>query len=205
MALNNYTALTQGLPAQLDCATSDIASVLAEIIDSAEKRIFRELRTPEQEQALSINISAGAATVPTDYVELRYAYVDANPVQEIKMVPLSYIYERYPTRASQGKPVCLARDGANFVFGPYPDSNYVIRGTYYKQLSTIGAGTNNALLTKYDDVYRYATLIEAESFLGRDNRIALWEQKYRFVKELVNGEADRSRFSGNLQIRPANI
>jgi hypothetical protein len=37
--------------------------------------------------------------------------------------------------------------------------------------------------------------------LGRDPRMQIWESKYRLVKDLVNGEADRSRLGGNLSIR----
>ena len=201
MAIRDWTALTQALPAWLDCATADISSVLSEIVDNAEKRIFRELRTPDMEQALSVNISAGAATIPTDLIELKYAYVDSNPTQYLQMVPTSYIYDRYPTRASEGKPVVMARDGASWLFGPYPSSDYVLRGTYYKTPSSIGSGTNNALLPKHPDLYLYACLVETEPLLGRDPRLPIWESKYRMVKDLVNVEGERSRLGGNLSIR----
>lgn len=201
MAINNWTALTQALPAWLDCATSDISSVLAELVDNAEKRIFRELRTPDMEQALSVNISSGLATIPSDFIELKYAYIDGNPTQYVQSVPTSYIYDRYPSRGSEGKPVVMARDGSSWIFGPSPDSDYVIKGTYYRTPSSIGSATNNSLLTKYGDLYLYATLLETEPLFGRDPRMAIWEGKYRMVKELINGEADRSRLGGNLTIR----
>jgi hypothetical protein len=199
--IDSYTALTQALPAWLNAATADISSVLAEIVDNAEKRIFREIRTPEMETSLSVNVSGGVATIPTDFMELKYAYVDTNPVTYIQLVPTSYIFDRYPTRGADGVPVVLARDGASWIFGPYPDSDYVIKGTYYKTPSSIGTGTNNALMSSYGDLYLYASLCESEPMIGRDKRMAIWESKYRLVKELINGVGDRSRFSGNMQIR----
>lgn len=202
MAISDWTSLTQALPAWLDCATADISSVLSDIVDNAEKRIFRELRTPDQEVALSVNISSGTATLPSNFLELKYAYVDSNPVQYLQMAPLSYIYEKYPTRSADGKPVVMARDGASLVFGPYPDSDYVIRGSYYAALSTIGSGTNSTLLTKYPDAYLFASLLETEPILGRNDKMAIWEGKYRMVKDQINAEADRSRFGGNLSRRP---
>jgi hypothetical protein len=201
MAITDYNSLTAALPAWLDCATADISAVISDLVTNAEKRIFREIRTPDMESALSVNITAGIATIPTDLIELRYAYVDTNPVRYVQMVPSSFIYDKYPSRVSEGVPQVMARDGASFIFGPYPDSNYTIKGTYYKTPTAIGASTNNALLPKMPDLYLYACLLETEPLLGRDPRMQIWESKYRLVKDLVNGEADRSRLGGNLSIR----
>jgi hypothetical protein len=201
MAITDYNSLTAALPAWLDCATADISAVVSDLVTNAEKRIFREIRTPDMDSALSVNISAGIATIPTDLIELRYAYVDSNPVQYVQMVPPAQIYDNYPNRVSDGIPQVMARDGANWIFGPYPGADYVLRGTYVKTPTAIGASTNNALLPKFPDLYLYACLLETEPLLGRDPRMQIWESKYRLVKDLVNGEADRSRFSGNLSIR----
>lgn len=203
MAITNYTALQQALPAWLDVGTADVSSVIADIITNGEKRIFREVRTPDMETALSATISSGTIAVPSDYLELKYAYIDGNPTQYVQLVPVSYIYERYPTRGASGKPIVMARDGTTFIFGPYPDSDYSVKGMYYKKPVAIDETSAPLLLTNNPDLYLYACLLETEPLLGRDQRMTLWEQKYRMVKEAVNGEGDRSRFSGNLAIRPA--
>lgn len=203
MAITNYTSLAAALPQWRDCVTADLSGTISELIDNAEKRIFREVRVPEMEASLSSTISSGVIAVPSDYVELRYAYIDTNPVRYIQMVPLSYIYERYPTRSADGIPAVMARDGSNFVFGPYPDSNYTVKGSYYKRLPAIGDTTTPVLVPLHPDLYLYAALLETETVLGSDNRMPIWESKYRLVKEMVNGEAERSRFGGNLSIRPA--
>lgn len=203
MAITNYTSLQNALPQWLDCATADISGTVADIIANAETRIFREVRVPEMEASLSETISSGVIAVPSDYVEMRYAYVNTNPVRRIEMVPLSYIYERYPTRAADGVPQVMARDGANFVFGPYPDSAYTIKGTYYKRLPAISDTSVPTLVPLHPDLYLYAALLETELVIGRDNRMPAWEAKYRMIKEMVNGEADRSRLSGAISIRVA--
>lgn len=202
MAITNYTALATAVASWLDVGTADISSVVSDLVTNAEKRIMRELRVPSMETALSVAISSGMATVPTNYVELKYAYVDKNPTQFLQMVPPSYIYERYPTRVSEGAPVVMARDGANFIFGPYPDSDYTIKGSFYKHLTLSQSGaTAHSLFSDNPDLYLFGCLAESEPILGRDQRIAIWEQKYQMVKNLVNGEADRSRLGGNLTIR----
>jgi len=200
MAITNYSTLAAALPAWLDVGTADLSSVVSDLISNAEKRIFREVRVPEMETSLSATIASGVIAVPSDYVELKFAYVDGNPTQALQTVPASYIYERYPTRGASGKPHVMARDGANFIFGPYPDSDYTIKGSYYKRLTAIGTSAS-ALVTNHPDLYLYACLLESEPLFGRDQRMPLWESKYRMVKDLVNGEADRSRFSGSMSIR----
>ena len=201
MAISNYTELTDAISAWLDVSTESISSVVSNLVLMGEARIMRELRTPEMETAMGVTISSGVIAVPTDLAELKYAYVDINPTQYLQMVPTSYIYDRYPTRSSEGKPQFMARDGSNFIFGPYPDSDYVIRGTYFKHLTGVQT-TINGLFTANPDLYLFACLAETEPLLGRDPRVQLWEAKYRMVKELVNGEANGSRLGGNLSIRP---
>ena len=202
MAITNYTSLSQALPAWLDVGTDSLSSVVSDLITNAEKRIFREVRVPEMEKALSASISSGAIAVPSDFVELKFAYIDSNPTQYLQIVSPSYIYERYPTRGSSGMPVVLARDGGNFIFGPYPDSDYAVKGTYYARLSDIGSSAS-ALVASHPDLYLYACLVESEPLFGRDQRMALWEAKYREIRDLVNGEGQRANFSGNMTIRPA--
>lgn len=203
MPITDYSSLAAALPAWLDVGTSDLSSVVADIITLAEKRIYREVRVPDMEEALNGTISSGMLAVPDDYVELKFAYVDANPVQYLQMVSPSYIYERYPLRSESGIPVVMARDGANFIFGPAPDSNYTIKGTYYKRLDASSSASASPLLADHPDLYLFACLVETEPVLGRDPRMPLWESKYRMVKDMVNGEADKSSFSGNLTIRRA--
>ena len=201
MAITNYTALTSAVVAWLDVATADVSSVISDLVMAGENRIMRELRTPDMEIALSSAITAGGIAVPSDYVEMKFAYVDGSPTQYLQMVPASYIYDRYPDRSAQGKPIVIARDGANFIFGPYPDSTYTIKGTYFKHLTAVQT-TINALFTANPDLYLFACLAESEPIIGRDNRIQIWEGKYKFIASLVNSEADRSRLGGNLTIRP---
>lgn len=202
MAISNYTELTNAVIAWLDVATADVSAVISNVVLAGETRIMRELRTPDMEASTSIAISAGAIPIPSDYVELKYAYIDGSPTQYLQMAPASQIYSRYPLRSSDGKPVLMSRDGSNFIFGPYPDSAYTVIFRYYKHLSAVQT-TINALFTANPDMYLWACLAECEPILGRDNRLQVWESKYQMIKNAVNGEGDKSHFSGNLQIRVA--
>ena len=201
MAITNYTELTGAVVAWLDVATADVSSVIADLVMAGEKRIMREVRTPDMEDTHSTAISSGVIAVPTGFVELKYAYIDGSPTQRVEMVSPAVIYDRYPSRAADGKPVLMARDGSNFIFGPYPDSTYTVNLRFYKHLTAVQT-TINALFTENPDLYLWACLSESEPLLKRDERIPVWESKYQMVRELVNGEANRSHFSGQMTIRP---
>ena len=203
MAITSYTELTSAVVAWLDVGTADFSAVIADLVTLGEKRNMRELRTPDMEVALSDDITTGdLLPVPSDYVEMKYAYVDGAPTQYLQMVSPQMIYERYPTRSGSGKPVVMARDGSNFLFGPYPSSNYTIKGTYYSHLTAVQTSAN-PLFTANPDLYLFSCLAESEPLIGRDGRIAIWESKYRMVKDLVNSEANMSAYSSGLTVRVA--
>lgn len=174
---------------------ADLTSYLDDLIEMAEKRIFREVRTRDMETSLSLTISSGTATVPTDYVEMKYAYIDGSPARVLQVKPARWIVENYPVRSADGKPFFIGVDGATFIFGPYPDSGYTVKGTYYKRLTSI-ATSPNALFVANPDLYLFACLAELQPFLKDDKRILVWEGKYQAIRDLVNGESTRDLYTG---------
>ncbi len=201
MAITNYTELTGSIAAWLEVPTADLSSVIADLVMTGEKRLMREVRTTDMEDTHSTAISSGVIAVPTGFIELKYAYIDGSPTQRLEMVSPNVIYDRYPTRSADGKPVLMARDGSNFIFGPYPDSTYTVNLRFYKHLTAVQTSAN-PMFTANPDLYLWACLSEAEPILKQDQRIQIWESKYQMVKELVNGEANRSHFSGQMTVRP---
>lgn len=200
MAVSSYASLASAIASLRDINFSDISAIADLIVDAAEKRIFREVRTSHMETSLSSAISSGVISVPSDFVEWRYCYVDGSPAQALEVVSPSLIYERYPTGGTTGKPHYIAKDGGNFIFGPYPDSTYTIKGTYYKRVDSVRSSTT-AFFVANTDLYTYAGLLETEAYLGSDNRIPLWESKYRMIKDLILVEEEKKKFSGPLTMR----
>lgn len=204
MPFSNYTAFRSNVLTWLDLGASDIgATQLDDIIVAAENKINREVRSREQETVLNVTMASGVIPVPTNYVEAKNFYVDGNPTKKLERVNADYIYSQYPTRAGGAKPKHFAREGSNFIFGPYPDSAYTVKGIYYQRLDPL-ATTLHALFTSNEDLYLWAALSEAEAATGRDPRIALWDQKYQNAKERVNAENfNEAASGGGLAIRNA--
>ncbi len=167
-----------------------------DIVTLGESRIFREARTKDNEATLALTIGAtGGASLPTDYVALKLAYITTTPSYVMERRSAEWIYSQYPARTSSGMPKFIAREGSNFIFGPYPDSGYSLAGIYYKSLGPLSSGTYNLFLNN-PDLYLWACLSMAEPILGRDARIATWEAMYQRILSDVNGFSKAEDNSG---------
>lgn len=194
MAINTYATLVTAVTNWLH--RSDISTYSADLISLGEARINSELRVKAMETALSVAISSGVATVPTDYVELKTVYLTTNPYQVLDRKNAEWIYRMYPSRESSGRPKFVAREGSNFIFGPYPDSTYTLAGIYYARLPALSSSTNT-LFTTYPGLYLFAALAEAAPFLKDDPRIPIWEAKYASLVKDVQYEDSRENYSGS--------
>jgi hypothetical protein len=178
--------------------SADFTAIVPDLIQFGENRIYRDLRVRQMETALSGAIASGVLAVPSGYLELKFAYIDATPVRKLERKDAEFIYAKYPTRSATGQPAFIARDGANFIFGQYPDSAYTVKGAYYKQLAPLSdSNTTNWLITDAPELILFAALCEAEPWLQNDSRIALWESKYTQIKDQMQRRADDEEFSGS--------
>jgi hypothetical protein len=193
MAISTYAELQTAVANWLHRA--GLTAIVPDLITLGEKRIFREVRVRVMESALNSAIASGVLAVPADYLELKSAYIDGTPVQQLQRATASQIYTQYPLRTSTSKPKKIAREGANFIFGPYPDSDYTVKGIYYAA-PTIVSSSDNALFVANPDLYLFAALSEASAFIKNDARIALWEQKYQSVKAMMEASDRREYGAG---------
>lgn len=183
------TALTDFLH-RGDLGTTDV-----DLIDLGEKRIQREVRTPDMVTSYSGTIASGVIAVPTDFLEWQLVYINSSPWPRLQPKTVEWLFQNYPTRSSDGIPKFIARAGSNFEFGPYPDSTYGVKGFYYKRLTSV-ASSWNALATANPDLYLYASLSAASAYIQDDPRLPIWEQAYRETRDAVNAEAKLQDISG---------
>jgi hypothetical protein len=185
-----------------DQHNTGMVNTIDDLITVAEQRIFREARTRDTEASLETVIAAGVIAVPSDYLDLKHAYIDGTPVQTLERRTSEWIYSNYSTRSASGKPRTIAREASNFIFGPYPDSTYTVKAVYYKKLAALSSAAH-ALFTNNPDLYLFGTLAEATIVVGRDDRIQVWEAKYQAILNAVNLHAKSEYSSGSpLQMRP---
>ena len=160
MAITNYSTLKAAVADWLD--RDDLTSQIDTFLDLTEAVLARELRIKPMETALSSAISGGVLAVPSDYLELRFAYVDGSPVRWLELKDPGWIYLNYPTRSSTSKPYYIGREGDNFIFGPYPDDGYTIKGSYYAKLAALSASNEtNWFTANAPDLLLFGCLLQA--------------------------------------------
>lgn len=185
MAFNTYSDLKTALANWL--ARSDLAAYYDDIITLGERRLARELRIRGIEKALDVTMSGGVATVPSDFSELKYAYLDGTPTRPLEPKDAQWIFRRFPNRMGSGSPEFIGVDGNDFVFGQYPDSNYTVKGKYYFAPAILSASNaTNEWTTYTDDALLMASLSESAAFLKHDARVQVWEAKYAAIKKGYN-------------------
>lgn len=182
MAFNTYADLKTALATWL--ARSDLTSYLDDFLALGEARLARDLRVRGNETSMSVVISSGVAAIPADFLELKHAYIDASPTYPLEVKDSQWIHRRFPIRTSESVPRFIAPEGANFIFGPYPDSGYTVKGEYYFKPTALSSGnTTNEWTTNAPDALLYACLGETAPFLRDDSRIQVWEAKYQSIKD----------------------
>ena len=197
MTISTYANLQTAVKGWLQRASIsfDSTDYVPDLIRMGELYIFRHARTRDMESSISSTMSSGTIAIPADYVAMKHCYLTTTPVTPLQRKAADWIYTAYPTRSADDIPKFFATDNGYFIFGPYPDSDYTLNGTYYKRLTSISSSAN-ALFTANPDLYLFAALAECKAWQKDMDYIKLWENKRDQILMDVNWEDTRERFSG---------
>lgn len=162
-------------------ARSDLSTFVPGFIQGWESDFYREPKNFGRWMEVSDDpvIAASIITVPADYLGLKYAYVSGSPSSRLDRVSLNQLYGRYPRGSGTGIPVWISREGATFVFGPPPDSDYTIHRVYWGKPTLLrNAGTDASghfIITDCPDLALFGSLLQAVPFIKDDDRIVIWQ------------------------------
>lgn len=200
-AISSYATLKTAMADWL--ARDDLTSYLAYLIEAGEERIYREMKVRQMETAFSSSISSGVVALPSGFRGWKSLRVDGSPSTPLQPVDLDTLYRMHPLRSADAEPLRFAINGSNVEFGPYPDSAYTIKGTYWKKLDALSdSNTSNWLITDAPYLLLWAALSEAAVFIQNDPRIGVWEGKYQSAKGLLI-EEQRAEGGSGLSMRAA--
>jgi hypothetical protein len=184
-------------------AKSNLATFAPVFIQNWEERFYRQPRNYGkwmESSALSVAFTTTAA-LPADYLALRIAYLNGKTTPPLVISSLEQLYAQYPRASSSGTPKWIARDGANFVFGPVPNGSFTLNGTYYAKPVLLRNFASDAaahyLIVNAPDLLLYGALCEAEPFLKNDNRLSVWKQLYSEALQDYRDLNKEQRFSGS--------
>lgn len=195
MALDTYANLQTAIANEL--SRSDLTSYIPDWITLAESRINKNLRVRQMETTQASTIAAGVIAVPTNYVALKDAYISSTtPYAPLDRKAAGWIYENYPSRVADNSPKFIAREGSNFIFGPYPDSNYTVTLVFWNRFAALSSAVNT-VFTSYPGLWFFGALCESAHKLKADARIPMWEQRFKELIKAVQDEDDEEDFSGS--------
>ena len=201
--ITSYSTLQTAIGDYL--ARSDLSTFLPNFTQNFEERFFRESKNwaSWMETALSVTITSSVAAVPADYLGLKQAYLDGTANVPLKRISLDQLYQRYPRDGQTGTPKYIARNGANFEFGPIASSG-TLAGTYFAKPTVLRSYTTGGadavahpLIVNAPDLLLYGSLLEAEPFIKNDKRIGIWQSFYNDALSAYRSRYKEEDYSGS--------
>ena len=201
--------------------TTQFQTVLPNIIDYAEQRMYRELdllNTVVQNSSLTLSANNRNFTLPTNSPNSNFITVQSINVitpagtvpssgQRNQLQPVSrdYLYTVWNSLSGAGVPQYFAMiDQFNIIVGPWPNANYNIEviGTIRPQ--PLSATNPTTFLTQYlPDAFLSASMIFATGYQRdfgsqSDNpqQGQSWENQYQLLMQSAMAEELRKKFSG---------
>lgn len=211
------------MPAIVDYATlttaitdfthrGDLATFVDYFIQGAQESINNDVYEKNEGQGIrwmenaltpaSIDTN-GHFAVPADYISLKNMEIATGQQWcELTEKTVPWIYSAYTVRAPQGLPAYVAREGSNFIFGPYPDSAYSIQGTYYQKAALLSSGaTTNWIVLNAPHLLLAACLRKANLFIKDADFLATWDAEYSSeLQKLVDRDKAERWSAATMQI-----
>lgn len=194
MALGNYTQLQAAITtySYRDANDTSFTNSVSDFITLAEARINRALRVAEMEKTGTVNLTNGAATLPTDFLEMRRVVGPSGQV--LHLVPPELASTAFPTNVAGWSRYYSIVGNA---ITSYPAGTGDLTLTYYGAIPALTVGSpTNWLLTKAPDLYLYGALIESVPFQMDDQRLPTWTSMFQAALADVQRSDKGKRWAG---------
>jgi hypothetical protein len=180
----------------------DLTSHIPTFVQFAQARINRDVRAREMvTKDAAFSITGEYVNLPTGFLEVKHFYLNTSTRQTLEPMDAGGMTEH----TTSDQPKYFSVEGGQFRFSPVPNATYTATLIYYVKpatLVTTSAETNTLFPTVAPDLYLYASLLEAESFIQNDPRLVTWAQAYQRGVESLNSSTKGSRHGGPLATRP---
>jgi hypothetical protein len=196
MSLTNYSDLKTSVANYL--GRSDLTAQIPDFISLAEIRLNRSLRIRQMLKTVTSSTAGGDSTVglPSDFLEIRDIYLDANP-----RISISYLspssFTRDARAAESGQPVFYTLRSNEIEFAPIPDTAYTVVMLYHGKPEALSdSNSSNEFMANCPDALLYGALLEAEPYLMNDARVQVWSSLYQNAITSLNESDESSEYSG---------
>lgn len=194
-----YNSLIEQVLAYMDRTDQDVRDEVPNFISQAEQRIARESKNIGLEQYVVSNFIVGQPVYqkPARWrrsLTMNYGVGETNDTRvQMYLRRYDYIRAYWPDPTVRGKPLYYADYGySNFIVCPTPDDTYPFEFGYLELPEPLSESNQTNWLTNYaPDVLLYATLLEAMPYLKDDDRIPVWQMKYKEGLDSLNIQDDQ--------------
>ncbi len=209
MSIANHTELDAAVKSWANRTDTAFANEVDGFIALAESRIYHgnedegsdPLRVKELEAETTIAFTTGVGPLPSDFLEMRALSRDNDPTGLDYQSPQRFEATKADLN-SGGNPGYYTVKQGNVEVAPTWTGS--LDCLYYQELPALTSGApTNALLTAYDNVYLWATLIEAMEFIENTERQARFLTRYNGAVRGINttnGRGIRSGVAKRLQV-----
>ncbi|MCP5015755.1 MAG: hypothetical protein GY938_10875 [Ketobacter sp.] len=168
MSITTYSELQTSIATWL--VRDDLTAIIPDFITLAEAKFKRDIRVREMEKRATADAVTEYTGLPSDFLEIRSAYLNTDPKQQLRVMALSEIRSRW-LGSTAGQPKAFAITGDEILLAPAPDGTYEIELDYYAFSALSDSNTTNWLLTSYPDIYLWAGRLEGASYVGNEKKI----------------------------------
>lgn len=193
MALDTYADLQAAIASWLNRA--DLASQIPDFIALAEAKFDRELRVNAMVAREVTTASSDYVELPGDWLQTISAVITspANTYSALRYIGAEE-YNDLRNDGLTGTPRMYTIINNNMLLLPAPKTSVTIEIIYYKKTPALSSSvTTNWLLQRSQDLYLYASLIQAEAYLQNDERIPLWAAAVERIIADMKMESERDK------------
>jgi len=159
-------------------------STLDLLISMGENRVYRNLKSSTMYTVSAAqNATSNVLAIPSATLSLDKVIIDGKAVEVTDLWRVQAHIDNGDTATDT---IYCAERGDNLIFWPaISDTTNVY--LYYYATPTALATTVNSTYERYPELFLYAAVAESAPFLGEDNRIPIWEGKFKLSLD----DADR--------------
>lgn len=201
--LSNFTNIKAAIEDWLNReGFTDVTDNTEDFMILGQRRYMRQVRVPGIEAVTTTSVSTVSFAVPTDYLELKSAFIIGNRNTQLGRSD----YAEVRQQVTPGRPDNIATAGSNFFLGPPPDTAYDIELVYYTKVALIDStNATNWFSLNAPELILAASMVEAYLFLKDNENLGIWEHKYNSTMKNLAIEKNSSEHSGSgLQVKPHN-